>query len=30
MGPDSQSKDPRPAGVLDWGTLVVLSQNFMG
>ena len=24
MGPDSQSKDPRPAGVLDKGTLVVI------
>ena len=26
MGPDSQSKDPRPAGVLDRGTLVVIMQ----
>ena len=25
MGPDSQSKDPRPAGVLDRGTLVVIT-----
>ena len=24
MGPDSQSKDPRPVGVLDRGTLVVI------
>ena len=26
MGPDSQSKDPRPAGVLDRGTLVVIMR----
>ena len=26
MGPDSQSKDPRLAGVLDRGTLVVIKQ----
>ena len=26
MGPDLQSKDPRPAGVLDTGTLVVIMQ----
>ena len=26
MGPDSQSKDPRLAGVLDRGTLVVIMQ----
>ena len=26
MGHDSQSKDPRPAGVLDKGTLVVILQ----
>ena len=26
MGPDSQRKDPRPAGVLDRGTLVVTMQ----
>ena len=26
MGPDLQSKDPRPAGVLDRGTLVVIMQ----
>ena len=26
MGPDSQSKDPRPAGVLDRGTLVIIMQ----
>ena len=26
MGPDSQSKDRRPAGVLDRGTLVVVMQ----
>ena len=26
MGPDSWSKDPRPAGVLDKGTLVVIMQ----
>ena len=24
MGPDSQSKDPRPAGFLDRGTLVIM------
>ena len=24
MGPDSQSKDPRPVGVLDRGTLVAI------
>ena len=24
MGPDSQSKDPHPAGVLDRGTLVLI------
>ena len=27
MGPDSQSKDPRLAGVLDRGTLVVISKR---
>ena len=27
MGPNSQSKDPRPAGVLDRETLVVNMQN---
>ena len=26
MGPDSQSKDPRPVGVLDRGTLVVIMR----
>ena len=26
MGPDSQSKDPHPAGVLDRGTLVVIMR----
>ena len=26
MGPDSQSKDPHLAGVLDRGTLVVIMQ----
>ena len=26
MGPDSQSKDPRPTGVLDRGTLVVIMR----
>ena len=26
MGPDSQSKDPRPAGVLDRETLVIIMQ----
>ena len=26
MGPDSQSKDPRPVGVLNRGTLVVIIQ----
>ena len=26
MGHDLQSKDPRPAGVLDRGTLVVIMQ----
>ena len=26
MGPNSQSKDPRSAGVLDRGTLVVIMQ----
>ena len=26
MGPDSQSKDPRPAGVLDRGKLVVIMR----
>ena len=26
MGPDSQSKDPRPAGLLDRGTLVIIMQ----
>ena len=26
MGPDLQSKDPRPAGVFDRGTLVVIMQ----
>ena len=26
MGPDSQSKDPRPAGVLHRGILVVIMQ----
>ena len=26
MGPNSQSKDPRPVGVLDWGTLVAIMQ----
>ena len=26
MGPDSQSKDPCPAGVLDRGTLVVIMR----
>ena len=26
MGPDSQSKDPRPAGVLDRATLVVIMR----
>ena len=26
MGPDSQSKDPRPAGVLDKGTLIVIMR----
>ena len=26
MGPDSKSKDPRPAGVLNRGTLVVIMQ----
>ena len=26
MGPESQSKDPHPAGVLDRGTLVVIMQ----
>ena len=26
MGPDLQSKDPRPAGVLDRGTFVVVMQ----
>ena len=27
MGPDSQSKDPHLAGVLDRGTLVVIMQK---
>ena len=26
MDPDWQSKDPRPAGVLDWGTFIVIMQ----
>ena len=26
MGPDSQSKDPRTAGVIDSGTLVVIMK----
>ena len=26
MGPNSQSKDPRPAGVLDRGTWVIIMQ----
>ena len=26
MGPNSQSKNPRPAGVLDRGTLLVIMQ----
>ena len=26
-GPNSQSKDPHPAGVLDMGTLVVIMQT---
>ena len=26
MGPNLQSKDPRPAGVLDRGTLVIIMQ----
>ena len=26
MGPNSQSKDPRPAGVLDRGKLVIIMQ----
>ena len=26
MGPDSQSKDPRPAGVIDRGALVVIMR----
>ena len=26
MGPDSQSKDPRPAGALVRGTLVIIMQ----
>ena len=26
MGPDLQSKDPRPADVLDWGRLVVIMR----
>ena len=26
MGPDSQSEDPRPAGVLDRGALVVIMR----
>ena len=26
MGPDSQSKDPGPAGIHDRGTLVVIMQ----
>ena len=26
MGPDSQSRDPRPAGVLDRGTLAVIMR----
>ena len=26
MSPNSQSKDPRPAGVLDRGTLVVIMR----
>ena len=26
MGPDSQSKDPRPTGVLNRGTLVVIMR----
>ena len=29
MGPDSQSKDPRPAGVLDRGTLIVIMRNLL-
>ena len=26
MGPDLQSKDPAPAGVLDWGTFVAIMR----